>query len=88
MFNTLTDEVNFVAAFGGSINPTWKLDYITANTPVNILGIENTYTNDLVITIGELANNKVPFQLDSAGQAQHQARVAANAIATSIQGQT
>jgi hypothetical protein len=88
VFNTFTNDVNFVAAFGGSVNPTWKLMDITTNSPGTLLGVENTYTNDLVVTVGQLANNAVPFQLDSAGAAQHQNRVAANAIATSIQGQS
>jgi hypothetical protein len=38
-----------------------------------------------VITIGPIKPNSIPLALDSSSQAQHNARVSANAIATSIQ---
>ncbi|MGY4572150.1 hypothetical protein [Bradyrhizobium sp. USDA 3256] len=85
LFNTQTEDINFVAAFGGGVNPSWKLINFSGNTSQNLLAGQLTYTNDLVITIGPLKPNGIPLALDSSSQAQHNARVSANAIATSIQ---
>jgi hypothetical protein len=54
IFNTITEEITFVAAYGGSATPTWKLARITANTSSNLLVGERTITNDLIITLGPL----------------------------------
>jgi hypothetical protein len=91
VFNTFTEEITFVAAYGGSFTPTWKLARISANTSSNLVVAERTNTNDLIITLGPLdpkqpANS--PVQLISAAMNQHNARVQAAAIAVSIQGQT
>ncbi len=88
VFNTLTEEINFVGAFGGSLGPNWKLARLSVNPTGNMLAAERTTTNDLVITIGPLKENTIPLELNAASQAQHNARVGANAIATSIQGQS
>ena len=32
VFNTFTEEITFVAAYGGTFTPTWKLARLTANT--------------------------------------------------------
>lgn len=57
-FNTFTEEITFVAAYGGSFTPTWKLARITANTSSNLLIGERSNTNDLVITLGPLLDPK------------------------------
>jgi hypothetical protein len=53
-FNTFTGEITFVAAYGGTFTPTWKLARVSANTSSNLLIAERTVTNDLVITLGPL----------------------------------
>jgi len=91
LYNTLTEEINFVGAYGGSFNPSWKLARISANTSGNLLAAMRTNTNDLIITIGPLKmpiTSNAPIELSTAAQSQHNARVAGNAIATSIQGQS
>ena len=100
IFNAFTEEITFVAAFGGNLTPTWKLARFTANTSSNLLVSERTNTNDLVITIGPLATSQPlspghprppangPLQLTDAAMNQHFARVQASAIAVSSQGQT
>ena len=55
-FNAFTEEITFVAAFGGTATPTWKLARVTANTSSNLLTAERTVTNDLVITLGPLVD--------------------------------
>ena len=53
-FNTFTEEITFVAAYGGSFTPTWHLARISANASSNLVVAERTNTNDLVITLGPI----------------------------------
>jgi hypothetical protein len=91
-FNTWTEEITFVAAYGGTFTPTWKLARITANTSSNLLVGERTNTNDLIITLGPLKYDHLPLDgpivLADSAMTQHQARVQAAAIAVSITGQS
>jgi hypothetical protein len=90
VFNTFTEEITFVAAYGGSFTPTWHLARITANTSSNLAVAERTNTNDLIITLGPVDPHQPangPVQLVMSAMNQHNARVAASAIAVSIQGQ-
>jgi hypothetical protein len=91
VFNTFTEEITFVAAYGGSFTPTWKLARLSANAGSNLVIAERTNTNDLIITLGPLKEPQPkdsPVQLIDAAMNQHNTRVQANAIAVSIQGQT
>jgi len=92
VFNTFTEEITFVAAYGGTFTPTWKLARLTANTSSNLLISQRTNTNDLIITLGPLASKNPkqdrPVELVAAAMNQHNARVSAAAIAVSIQGQS
>jgi hypothetical protein len=103
-FNTFTEEITFVASYGASVTPTWHLARFSANTSSNLLIGQRTNTNDLIITLGPVKCPSPPGspppppgqQCPQSGQVlladaamnQHQARVAANAIAVSITGQT
>jgi hypothetical protein len=99
-FNTFTEEVTFVAAYGGSFTPTWKLARISANASSNLVLGERTNTNDLIITLGpvktkdsknkpiDYSRGNVPVQLEDYAVNQHQARVQAAAIAVAVTGQT
>ena len=94
-FNTFTEEITFVAAYGGTATPTWKLARISANTSSNLLVGQRTITNDLVITLGPLKNprwdprkSNVPAELIQSAMNQHNTRVQAAAIAVSITGQS
>lgn len=53
-FNTFTEEITFVASYGGSFTPTWHLARLTANTSANLIVGQRTNTNDLIITLGPL----------------------------------
>ncbi len=89
IFNVFTEEITFVAAFGGTFTPTWKLARIQANASSNLFISERTTTNDLVITLGPLdakQDNNSPVRLTADAQNQHGTRVQAAAIAVSIQG--
>jgi len=97
-FNTFTEEITFVAAYGSSFTPTWKLVRLTANTSSNLIVAQRTNTNDLVITLGPLnpawiprPNKPIPrgpVELTQAAMTQHNTRVQAAAIAVSVIGQS
>ncbi len=57
-FNNFTEEITFVAAYGGTATPTWKLARLSANTSSNLLIAQRTITNDLIITLGPLLCQK------------------------------
>jgi hypothetical protein len=121
-YNTWTEEITFVASYGGTATPTWHLARISANTSSNLVTAQRTNTNDLVITLGPLdpCQQKQPppaappphgapppgglppaaqpgcppgvatgpLELSAAAMNQHNTRVQASAIATSVTGQT
>jgi hypothetical protein len=103
-YNTWTEEITFVASYGATATPTWKLALISANTSSNLVIAQRTNTNDLIVTLGPLDPCQQqkpppktgcppgvatgPLQLTAAAMNQHNARVQATAIATSIAGQT
>ena len=99
-FNTFTEEITFVAAYGGTFTPTWKLARTSANTSSNLIVGQRTNTNDLIITLGpvktkdptgkkiDYTSGNAPVQLDDFAVNQHQARVQAAAIAVSVTGQS
>jgi hypothetical protein len=91
-YNSWTEELTFVSAYGGAVIPTWKLARLTANASSNLAVAEQTNTNDLILTLGPLqsrseAQKNPPysaFQLTASAMNQHNARVQANAIAVSV----
>ena len=102
-YNTWTEEITFVSSYGGTATPTWHLARISANASSNLVVGQRTNTNDLIITLGPLDPCQMlppptsgcppgvatgPLELTAAAMNQHNARVAANAIATSISGQS
>jgi hypothetical protein len=61
-FNTFTEEITFVAAYGASFTPTWHLARISANASSNLVISQRTNTNDLIITLGPI---KCPLSQNS-----------------------
>jgi hypothetical protein len=53
-YNAWTEDITFVAAYGGTATPTWKLARITANASSNLIVSQRTNTNDLIITLGPI----------------------------------
>jgi hypothetical protein len=91
LYNTFTESLNFVSALGVSATPTWKFARVATNPTGTFASVLRTYTNNLVVTIGPVQtqpSSTKPAQLQSAAQTQHNNQVQANAIATSLQGQT
>lgn len=60
-FSTLQDDITFVAAFGGNATPTWKFARVTANSATPLIGAARTSTNEVIITLGPVANAATPF---------------------------
>lgn len=101
-YNAWTEEITFVSAYGGTVTPTWKLARVSANSSSNLVVAQRTNTNDLIITLGPLdpcqqlpapktgcpPGADGPLGLIAGAMNQHNARVAANAIAVSISGQS
>ncbi|MEH2548682.1 hypothetical protein V1283_005327 [Bradyrhizobium sp. AZCC 2262] len=86
VYNTFTEQITFLATYGGNVNPTWKLARFTGNTTPFLIGAQRNYTNDLIITLGPVRppTEYSAAALDNSAQAQHNARVSASAIATSL----
>jgi hypothetical protein len=59
-FNAWTEEITFVAAYGATATPTWKLARISANASSNLVVSERTNTNDLIITLGPIDPCSLP----------------------------
>lgn len=53
-YNAWTEEITFVAAYGGTATPTWKLARVSANASSNLIVSERTNSNDLIITLGPI----------------------------------
>jgi hypothetical protein len=50
--SVLQHEVKFVIDTGGTATPSWKLTNVTVNPSGNLLSLDRTRTNDLLITLG------------------------------------
>ena len=91
LYNTMTEEIIFLSAFGGSVTPSWKLARLSTSPTASFAVAQRTYTNDLIVTMGTIAQRasaQHAAQLGPAAQNQHNARVNASAIATSIAAQS
>jgi hypothetical protein len=102
-FNAWSEEITFVAAYGATATPTWKLARISSNASSNLIVSQRTNTNDLIITLGPIdpcttpskpsacpktGPQNPPLALTAAAMNQHNARVSANAIAVSVSNQS
>jgi hypothetical protein len=63
-FNTFTEEITFIAAYGANATPTWHLARFSADTSSNLLVSQRTNTNDLVITLGPIKCPQTKFGTD------------------------
>ncbi len=91
IYNTLTEEIIFLASLGGNLTPSLFQATLTANTGGSFLSSQRTYLNNLIITIGPVSRGPSPTspaQLDGAALFQHNSKVQASAIATAVQGQS
>jgi hypothetical protein len=90
-FSTFSDDITFVASFGGTVTPTWTLTRVTVN-PSTLFGATRTRTHQATITLGPLDKSSpagAARQRRLAGTAQtvHDATLYGSATATAIQSQ-
>ncbi|WP_426612873.1 hypothetical protein [Bradyrhizobium sp. McL0616] len=89
LYNTFTEDINFVATYSGNATPAWKLVHLSANATSNLVSAQRSYTNELIITLGPISkypSKTEAAQLGAAAASQHNARVQAGAIATATKG--
>jgi hypothetical protein len=53
-YNAWTEEITFVASYGGTATPTWHLARVSANASSNLVVAQRTNTNDLIVTLGPI----------------------------------
>jgi hypothetical protein len=90
-YDTFSEQITFVALFGGTVTPTWKFFRTSVNPTSTLLTANRTNTDNLTITLGALqqqATAKAPALLGPAGQNIHNASVFGAATAQSINAQT
>jgi hypothetical protein len=85
-YTVISDEITFVAAFGGNITPTWKFTRFTANTSGTLASATRTKTDDAIITLGYVtyeATPTTPVILSTDAQTIHNALVVGSAVGSS-----
>ncbi|RVR13206.1 hypothetical protein [Sinorhizobium meliloti] len=75
-FSTFTQKLTFVASYGGSVTPGWKLVRTSYNPNGNFLQASRTKTNLIVVTLGPL---ETPLSKTAGPELTQQARVIHNA---------
>jgi hypothetical protein len=53
-FSTLSNDLTFLTSFGGSVDPTWHLIRVTANSSPTLFSATRTNTNELILTFGPI----------------------------------
>jgi hypothetical protein len=93
-FSTFSNDITFVASFGGSVTPTWTLTTVTVNPSGPLFGATRTRTHEAIITLGPLATPPAKGKpkdravlLAPYAQTVHDAAIYGSATATAIQSQ-
>jgi hypothetical protein len=89
-FGTLSDDLKFVTAYGGSVDPVWHLARFTGNTSPTLFNATRTHTNEMILTIGPIAepakgNSEAVLSLQA--QNVHNAALIGSATASANQSQ-
>jgi hypothetical protein len=89
-FNTFQDQITFVIAFGGSVNPVWKFTRVSVDPSSTLFSATRTKTNALTITFGPYSPPKAtsPATLSASAETLHSAAVFGSATASSINSQS
>jgi hypothetical protein len=89
-YTVLSDEITFVASFGGSITPTWKFARLSVNPTGTLFGATRNHTHDVIITLGKVIQQATPISppiLSTAAQNVHQANIIGSATGSSVNSQ-
>jgi hypothetical protein len=89
-YSTFSEDITFVASYGGSVTPVWKFARIAVNGNSNMANALRTKTDDILITLSPAtpATPKSAARLSTQGQIVHNAQVTAAFTASSIQSNT
>jgi hypothetical protein len=79
--NAITHDIKFEIVTDGSVNPTWKLVNISANTSPNLLAVGRDRTQELIITFGPAQGGN----LSQAAANSHLASETGSAVGQAIQ---
>lgn len=88
-FSVFSDDITFVASFGGSVTPVWHLARVSANTTGTLFNATRTNTDDVIITLGHAtrATPTSPAQLSAQANQVHAANLIGSATGSSISSQ-
>jgi hypothetical protein len=85
-YEVLSDEITFVASFGGNVTPTWKFARVAVDPSGMLLTATRTNTDDVIITLGQVSKQATPTSppvLSAAAQNVHQANIIGSATGSS-----
>ena len=92
IYSAFQEEITFVATYGVSITPTWKLTRLTANSSGTFLSASRSHTSNLIITLGPVdkaaSKKKGPTKLSSDAASQHTAALIGGQTASAIISQS
>jgi len=89
-YTVLSDEITFVASFGGNVTPTWKFARVSVDPTGTLLNATRTNTDDVIITLGKVVQQATPTSppvLSTAAQNVHQANIIGSATGSSVNSQ-
>jgi hypothetical protein len=88
-FTVFSDQITFVASFGGSVTPTWKFARVSVDPTGTLFNATRTRTHDVLITLGpaKQATPNSPAVLSTAAQAVHNANLIGSATGTGVKSQ-
>ena len=89
-YTTFSEDLTFVASYGGSVTPTWKFARITVDPNSPTASATRSHTDEVIITLAKAtpATKRSPAQLSPQGQLVHNAQVTGSFTASSIQSTT
>lgn len=92
IYSAFQEEITFVATYGASVTPTWKLTKLTANSSGTFLTASRSHTSNLIITLGPVdkKNSKKngPTKLSQDAASQHTAALIGGQTASAIVSQS
>jgi hypothetical protein len=88
-FSVFSDDITFVASFGGSVTPIWHLARVSVDPTGTLLNATRTNTDDVIITLGQAtrATATSPAKLSDQANQVHNANLIGSATGSSISSQ-
>jgi hypothetical protein len=89
-YSTFSEDITFVASYGGSATPVWKFARISVNADTPLANASRSKTDDLIITLSPVtpATPTSAARLSQQGQNVHNAQITGSFTASAIQSST